>query len=87
MDLDALFLVVLFKYFNGKEFFLKEFAALDGRLREITSLDKTDFFPVENQVPMYLLQSTIRELCEIDDETGARRVVDPNFQGELKVED
>jgi hypothetical protein len=83
LALDALFLVVLFKYCNGREFFLKEFEALEGQLREITTIDKTDFFLIENQVPMYLLQSAIRELCEIDDS----RVADPNFQLETKVED
>lgn len=87
LALDALFLVFLFKYANGG-FFLKEFEALAGKLREILLLtDKTDFFLIDNQVPMYLLHSAIRQLCEIDEETVQRRKVDPEFQLELKVED
>ncbi|KAG0614294.1 hypothetical protein M758_6G165800 [Ceratodon purpureus] len=87
LALDALFLVVLFKYVNGRGLFLKEFEALAGRVGEIlTTIDRSDFFLIENQVPMYLLQSVIRELCELDEETQAKKV-DPDFQIESMVED
>ncbi|KAG0591875.1 hypothetical protein KC19_1G208400 [Ceratodon purpureus] len=88
LALDALFLVFLFKYISCGEFFLKEFEVLTGKLREILLLiDKTDFFLIDNQVPMYLLQSAIRQLCEIDEDTFEKRKDDPKFQLELKVED
>jgi hypothetical protein len=89
LALDALLLVVLFKFVNGKQYFLKEFEALAGGLEEFYRVtDKADFFLIDNQVPMYLLQSVIRQLCEIDEETEERRVSDPTFQVlESKVED
>ncbi|KAG0586468.1 hypothetical protein KC19_2G092700 [Ceratodon purpureus] len=87
LALDALFLVVFWKFVNGGRFFLKEFEAIAGRLKEIVSgIDKTDFFLIENQVPMYLLQSVVRQLCETDEKTEARRVSDPSFL-DTKVED
>ena len=63
---------------------MKEFEALAGLL---PSISKSDFFLIENQVPMYLLRSVVRELCEIDEETRLARRADPNFQIESKVED
>lgn len=89
LALDALFLVVLFKFVHGKRYFLKEFEVLGGGLKETFPLmDKNDFLLIDNQVPMYLLQSVIRQLCEIDDETEARRVSDPTYHVlESKVED
>jgi hypothetical protein len=65
LTLDALFLVVFWKFVNGGEFFWKEFQPIAGRLKELVSgIDKTDFFLLENQVPMYLLQSVIRQLSQ-----------------------
>ncbi|KAG0630910.1 hypothetical protein M758_1G212900 [Ceratodon purpureus] len=88
LALDALFLVFLFKYAFCGGFFLKEFETLAGKLRGILLLtDKTDFFLIDNQVPMYLLQSAIRQLCEIDEDTFQKKIDDPGFQLELKVED
>lgn len=85
---DALFLVVLFKYVNGRGFFWKEFEAIAASLREILALMlKSDFFLIENQVPMYLLQSAIRELCNYDEETQVRTANDPTFKIEEMVED
>ena len=86
--MDALSLVVFWKFVNGGEFFWKEFEPIAGRLKELVSgIDKTDFILLENQVPMYLLHTVIRQLCEIDDDTQARRVSDPTFRVEEKVED
>ena len=88
LALDALFLVVLFKYVNGGGLFWNEFEASIPRLKNLLLLiDKTDFFLIENQVPMYLLQSVVTELCKIDEKTQARRNVDPSFSLEMKVED
>jgi hypothetical protein len=72
LALDALFLVFLFKYANGDILLL---------------MDKTDFFLIDNQVPMYLLQSAIRQLCELDEATFQKRIADPGFNLELTVED
>ena len=88
LTLDALFLVVFWKFVNGGEFFWKEFEPIAGHLKELVSgIDKTDFILLENQVPMYLLHTVIRQLSEIDDDTQARRVSDPTFRVEEKVED
>jgi hypothetical protein len=84
LTLDALFLVVFFMYINGKSFILEVFRALEARLEHmVNAIDYGDFLLVENQVPMYLLQSVIRHLCKIDEEIGLK--VDPTFDVESKV--
>jgi len=82
LTLDALFLVVFFMYINGRSFLLEEFKVLAGRLEHVVSkaIDYGDFFLVENQVPLYLLESVIRQLCMIDEER-----VESTFDVESKV--
>lgn len=81
LTLDALFLVVFFMYMNGRSFILEEFKPLAGRLEHVVSkaIDYGDFFLVENQVPMYLLESVIRQLFLINES------VDCTFDIESKV--
>ena len=84
LTLDALFLVVFFMYINGKSFILEVFTALEARLEHmVNAIDYGDFLLVENQVPMYLLQSVIRQLCKIDEAIGLN--VEPTFDVESKV--
>jgi hypothetical protein len=82
LTLDALFLVVFFMYINGECFLLDEFKVLAGRLKHVVSkdIDYGDFFLLGNQVPIYLLESVIRQLCMIDEER-----VESTFDVESKV--
>ncbi|KAG0580159.1 hypothetical protein KC19_4G152200 [Ceratodon purpureus] len=81
LAMDALFLVVFFQFLNNKTFFLEEFKHLEPRLIDTArTLIKSDLLLVENQVPMYLLQSVVRQLVTI-------MAADPAAKLEEKVED
>lgn len=82
LALDALFLVFYFQFSND-EFIFNEFKILakqrEGTLR---SIEVSDFLLLENQVPMDLLKSVMKELCTITSSPG--QLVMSNVEDELK---